>query len=222
MRGDTTVFVWILEGHVLDDHRVRCHLEQWVDAFGSSDGYVGAVGGVTADHRFIFFVLWESESAGDHLLLHPEPHKWYESFQECFEDRTVAFSETSSVSVPLLGRIDETQFMIVNRRVGVEQGRAEAASTLARPIDREALGCLEVSPDADTVLDATLYPFVPSIRGEPAKSGEADLTDVEAVEHFSVRQPFRHVAGGRRSSGAYPALWWAVLDDLGQQAGPAR
>lgn len=40
--------------------------------------------------------------------------------------------------------------------------------------------------------------------------------------HDLVDRSPAHLRSRLMDSGAYPALWWAVLDDLGQQAGPAR
>lgn len=61
-------------------------------------------------------------------------------------------------------------------------------------------------------LFTSLFPDRPTYAtGRPG--GEA--------RHLVDRSPY-HLRGRLLESGAYPALWWAVLDDIDRQAGPIR
>ena len=96
------MFVWVLEGKAADPGEIGFQLGHWTNQFGETPGYLGATGGVTDDRRFLMFVRWESEDAGDALLMRPEQVDWYEEFQQSF-DGTVEFVETGDVTTQLAG-----------------------------------------------------------------------------------------------------------------------
>ena len=48
---------------------------------------------MTDDRRFLLFVRWESEDAGNEFLMRPEQVAWYEEFQQSF-DGAIQFAET--------------------------------------------------------------------------------------------------------------------------------
>src|SRR5580765_3029067 len=120
------MFVWVLEGKAADPGEIGFQLGHWTNQFGETQGYLGATGGVTDDRRFLLFVRWESEDAGDALLLRPEQVDWYEEFQQSF-DGAVEFAETGDVTTQLAGGSDAAGFVQAIKISGVDRQRVEAA-----------------------------------------------------------------------------------------------
>ena len=99
------MFVWLLEAQATDPGEVGRQLGRWTSEFGETPGYLGATGGVTDDGRFLLLVRWESEDAGNELLMRPEQQAWYVEFQKASTVTSISPRRVMSVRIWLVGRM---------------------------------------------------------------------------------------------------------------------
>ena len=149
------MFVWVLEGKVSDPEEVGRQLGHWIGEFGSTTpGYLGATGGVTDDRRFLLFVRWESEEAGNVFLARPEQQAWYEEFQKSFDGPVEFTARMVNVGAPPTG-------VTVARATGAAaaSGATAAPMVVATPPDARVAQALLSVPDATTIQTAEGKPL---------------------------------------------------------------
>jgi hypothetical protein len=202
------MFVWVLEGKASDPGEVGRQLGRWTREFGETPGYLGATGGVTDDRRFLLFVRWESEDAGNELLMRPEHVAWYDEFQRSFEG-AVEFAETGDVSTHVAGGSDAAGFVQAMKVSGVDRQRVEAADRefedIAPRVRPDLIGGLRVWTAADGFVEANYFTNEHDARAgeskdpppEHAQSLEDLMTMLKDAEYFDFTEPFLHSAPGR-------------------------
>jgi hypothetical protein len=178
------MFVWVLEGKVSDPEEVGRQLGHWIGEFGSTTpGYLGVTGGVTNDRRFLLFVRWESEEAGDAFLVRPQQQAWYEEFQKSF-DGPVHFDESGDVTTYLAGGSDTAGFVQGMKVSGVDRQRIDAADRefekIAPGIRPDLIGGIRVWTAADAFVEANYF-----TSEEQARAGESEEPPPELAEGFA-------------------------------------
>ncbi|HZB40388.1 MAG TPA: hypothetical protein VE487_05460 [Ilumatobacter sp.] len=203
------MFVWVLEGKVSDPEEVGRQLGHWIGEFGSTTpGYLGVTGGVTNDRRFLLFVRWESEEAGDAFLMRPQQQAWYEEFQKSF-DGPVHFDESGDVTTYLAGGSDTAGFVQGMKVSGVDRQRIDAADrefeNIAPGIRPDLIGGLRVWTAADAFVEANYFTSEEQAReGEREEpppelaEGFADFMEMtKDAEYFDFTEPLLHSAPSR-------------------------
>jgi hypothetical protein len=202
------VFVWVLEGKVSDPHEVGHQIGHWTTEFGDTPGYLGATGGVTDDRRFLLFVRWESEEAGNELLRRREQQEWYEAFQESF-DGAIDFTETGDVTTHLAGGSDAAGFVQAMKVSGIDRQRVETADrefeSVAGQFRPDLIGGLRVWTAPDGFVEVNYF-----TSEQDARAGEKQAPPPEVMErfeefmammgdaeYFDFTEPFLHTAGVR-------------------------
>jgi len=200
------MWVWVLEGKVSDPHEVGQQLGEWGDRWGGTPGYLGATAGVTDHRRFLLFVRWESEAAGNDLLVRPEHLEWWAKFQEGFHGE-VDFAETDDVAVFLGGGSDAAGFVQGMKVVGVDRARVDAADRLfeqvAADVRPDLLGSVRVWTAPDAFTELSYFSSEDDARAGEHKelppelaAGFADFLDMtKDAEYFDFTEPFLHSAG---------------------------
>src|SRR5918994_2893017 len=203
------MFVWVLEGKVSDPEEVGRQLGHWIGEFGSTTpGYLGVTGGVTNDRRFLLFVRWESEEAGDAFLMRPQQQAWYDEFQKSF-DGPVHFDESGDVTTYLAGGSDTAGFVQGMKVSGVDRQRIDAADrefeNIAPGIRPDLIGGLRVWTAADAFVEANYFTSEEQAReGEREEpppelaEGFADFMEMtKDAEYFDFTEPLLHSAPSR-------------------------
>jgi hypothetical protein len=201
------MFVWVLEGKAADPGEVGRQLARWATEFGDTRGYVGTTGGVTDDGRFLLFVRWHSEEAGDELLMRPEQAAWYEHFQQSF-DGAIEFAETGDVTTYLAGGSDAAGFVQAMKVAGVDRQRVEAADrefeNIAAQVRPDLIGGIRVWTAPDGFVEVNYF-----TSEEDARAGEQQVVPefadrleefmemMKDAEYFDFTDPFLHSASGR-------------------------
>ena len=201
------MFVWVLEGKAADPGEVGRQLGRWTSEFGeTTPGYLGSTGGVTDDGRFLLFMRWESEDAGNELLMRPEQQAWYEEFQHSF-DGAVEFAETGDVTTHLAGGSDAAGFVQAMKISGVDRQRVDAADrqfeSFAARVRPDLIGSIRVWTAADGFVEANYF-----TSEQNARTGEKQPLPPELVagfedfvamtkgaEYFDFTEPFLHSSG---------------------------
>jgi hypothetical protein len=199
------MFVWVLQGKVADPGEVGRQLALWASQFGDTPGYLGATAGVTDDRRFLLLVRWESEAAGNELLMRPEQQAWYEAFQTSF-DGAVEFAETADVSTYLAGGSDAAGFVQAMKVSGVERQRIEAADrefeAIASQYRPDLIGGVPVWTAPDGYVEANYFTSEQDARAGEKKDPPPDLAEgyedfaamMKDAEYFDFTEPFLHSA----------------------------
>jgi hypothetical protein len=202
------VFVWVLEGKVVAPGEVGRLLGRWTGEFGDTPGYLGATGGVTDDRRFLLLVRWESEEAGNELLLRGEQQEWYEAFQESF-DGAIEFAETGDVTTHLAGGSDAAGFVQAMKVSGVDRQRVESVDrefeSIAAQFRPDLIGGVRVWTAPDGFVEANYFTSEQDARaGEKKDPPPAAMERFEEfmamlgdAEYFDFTEPFMHTAPGR-------------------------
>jgi len=201
------MFVWVLEGKAADPGEIGFQLGRWTSEFGETPGYLGASGGVTDDRRFLLFVRWESEDAGNALLLRPEQVEWYEGFQQSF-DGAVEFAETGDVTTQLAGGSDAAGFIQAIKISGVARQRVEAADrdfeNVASQVRPDLIGGIRVWTAPDGFVGVNYFTSEQDARAgeqqvppEFAERFEDFMAMMKDAEYFDFTEPFLHTPSGR-------------------------
>lgn len=198
------MFVWVLEGNVADPGEVGRELGEWARELGeTTPGYLGATGGVTDDRRFLMFVRWESEEAGNELLVRPDHQAWWERFQHGFDD-AVTFYEGDDVTTHLAGGSDVAGFVQAMRVVGVDRRRVEEADRelekIAPQLRPDLIGGVRVWTAPDAFVEMNYFTSEDDARaGEqqaPPPDVAATFDDFMAMmadaEYLDFTEPFLH------------------------------
>ena len=202
------VFVWVLEGKVADPGEVGRQLARWSGEFGATPGYLGATGGVTDDRRFLLLVRWESEEAGNELLMRQEQQEWYEMFQESF-DGAIEFAETGDVTTHLAGGSDAAGFVQAMKVSGVDRQRVETADrefeNIAAQFRPDLIGGVRVWTAPDGFVEVNYFTSEQDARAgekqapppEVLARFEDFMAMMEDAEYFDFTEPFLHTPPGR-------------------------
>ena len=202
------VFVWVLEGKVADAGEVGRQLARWAGEVGATPGYLGATGGVTDDRRFLLLVRWESEDAGNELLMRQEQQGWYETFQESF-DGAIEFVETGDVTTHLAGGSDAAGFVQAMKVSGVDRQRVETADrefeNIAAQFRPDLIGGVRVWTAPDGFVEANYFTSEQDARAgekqapppEVLARFEDFMAAMEDAEYFDFTEPFLHSPHGR-------------------------
>lgn len=203
------MFVWVLEGKAADPGEVGRQLGRWTIEFGdTTPGYLGATGGVTDDGRFLLFVRWESEDAGNELLMRPEQQAWYEEFQTSF-DGAIGFAETGDVTTHLAGGSDAAGFVQAMKVSGVDRRRVEAADrefeNIAPHVRPDLIGGIRVWTALDGFVEVNYFTSEQDARDGEKQAPPPELVDgfedfmamMKDAEYFDFTEPFLHSASGR-------------------------
>ena len=182
------MFVWVLEGKAADPGEVGRQLGRWTSEFGdTTPGYLGATGGVTDDSRFLLFVRWESEDAGNELLMRPEQQAWYEEFQNSF-DGDIGFAETDDVTTHLAGGSDAAGFVQAMKVSGVDRQRIEVMDrefeNIAPHVRPDLIGGIRVWTALDGFVEANYFTSERDARDGEKQAPPPEL--VEGLEDFTA------------------------------------
>jgi len=204
------MFVWVLEGKAADPGEVGRQLGRWTSEFGETiPGYLGATGGVTDDGRFLLFVRWESEDAGNGLLMRPEQQAWYEEFQTSF-DGAIVFAETGDVTTHLAGGSDAAGFVQAMKVSGVDRQRVEAADrefeNIASHVRPDLIGGIRVWTALDGFVEVNYFTSEQDARAGEKQAPPPELVEgfedfmamMKDAEYFDFTAPFLHSASGRQ------------------------
>ena len=202
------MFVWVLEAKADDPGEVGRQLGRWTREFGDTAGYLGATGGVTDDSRFLLFVRWESEEAGNELLMRPEHQAWYDEFQRSF-DGAVEFAETDDVTTHLAGGSDAAGFVQAIKVSGVDRRRVDAADRdfehIAQNFRPDLIGGIRVWTAPDGFVEINYFTSEHDARSGETKDPPPELAErfedfmamMDDAEYFDFTEPFVHTASGR-------------------------
>jgi hypothetical protein len=201
--------VWVLEGKAADPGEVGRQLGRWTSEFGdTTPGYLGATGGVTDDGRFLLFVRWESEDAGNELLMRPEQQAWYEEFQKSF-DGAIEFAETGDVTTHINGGSDAAGFVQAMKVSGVDRQRVEAADrqfeNIAPHVRPDLIGGIRVWTALDGFVEVNYFTSEQDARDGEKQAPPPELVEgfddfmamMKDAEYFDFTEPFLHSASGR-------------------------
>jgi hypothetical protein len=203
------MFVWVLEAKAADPGEVGRQLARWTSAFGTTTpGYLGATGGVTDDGRFLLFVRWESEDAGNELLMRSEHLAWYDEFQQSF-DGAIAFAETGDVATFLDGGSDAAGFVQAIKVSGVDRERVDAADreleNIAPHVRPDLIGGIRVWTAPDGFVGANYFTSEHDARAGERHAPPPELVEIledfmammKDAEYFDFTEPFLHSASGQ-------------------------
>lgn len=201
------MFVWVLQGKAADTAAISRQLGQWTNQFGGTPGYLGATGGVTSDDRFLLFVRWESEDAGNELLMQPAKQDWYEAFQQSF-DGAIDFAETDDVHTFLAGGSDTAGFVQGMKVAGVDRALVDAADREFEPIAADVrpdlIGGVRVWLTADGYVELNYFTSEEAARHGEQQALPADIAEgladflamMASAEFFDLAEPFIHSGTG--------------------------
>jgi len=202
------MFVWVLEGKAADPGEVGRQLGRWTVEFGDTAGYLGATGGVTDDGRFLLFVRWQSEDAGNELLMRPDQQAWYEKFQTSF-DGAIEFAETADVTTHLAGGSDAAGFVQAMKVSGVDRQRIETADrefdNIAADLRPDLIGGVRVWTAPDGFVELNYFTSEQDARDGEKQAPPPGLVErmedfmamIKDAEYFDFTEPFVHSASGR-------------------------
>ena len=126
----------------------------------ATPGYLGTTAGVTDDNRFILFTRWQSEEAGNELLMRTEMQTWWEEFQQHF-DGPVDFAETDDVTQHLAGGSDAAGFVQAIKVSNVDRARVEASDrqfeAVAPEFRPDLIGGIRVWTSPDGFVEANYF-----------------------------------------------------------------
>lgn len=202
------MFVWVLEAKAADPGEVGRQLGRWTNEFGDTPGYLGSTGGVTDDSRFLLFVRWESEAAGNALLIRPEHTAWYDEFQRSF-DGAVEFAETGDVTTHLAGGSDGAGFVQAMKVSGVDRHRVDAADrefeNIAPNVRPDLIGGIRVWTAPDSFVEANYFTSEHDARSGERKDSPPEIAErladfmamMKDAEYLDFTEPFLHSGSSR-------------------------
>lgn len=118
------MFVQVIQGQVSDAEQARAALERWAQELApGAAGWLGTTAGVTDDGRFVALARFESEEAARRNSDRPEQGRWWTETSELFTGEAT-FSDSSDVTLDLVGDLDSAGFVQVMRGRGSDPDRA--------------------------------------------------------------------------------------------------
>jgi hypothetical protein len=153
-------------------------------------------------------VRWESEDAGNELLMRPEQQAWYEEFQNSF-DGDIGFAETGDVTTHLAGGSDAAGFVQAMKVSGVDRQRVEVMDrefeNIAAHVRPDLIGGIRVWTALDVFVEANYFTSEQDARDGEKQAPPPELVEgledfmamVKDAEYFDFTEPFLHSASGR-------------------------
>jgi len=202
---ETQMFVQVIEGRVQDAAALRAAIDDWAKQVSpGAVGWLGSTGGVTEDGRAIALVRFESEQAARDNSDRPEQDGWWAQTSKLF-DGEATFSESSDVTVDIVGDPDSAGFVQVMKGRGTNPERAR--ELMAQDSDAwaafrpEILGSLGVGhPDGAYTMALYFTSEKAAREGEHkelpeslrAQMEEMATLSVGETEFFDLKDPWLH------------------------------
>ena len=202
------MFVQVIEGRVQDAAALRAAIDDWFKQVSpGATGWLGSTGGVTPDGRAIALVRFESEQAARANSDRPEQDEWWAQTSKLF-DGEPTFTESSDVTVDIVGDPDSAGFVQVMKGRGTDPKRAR--ELMAQDSDAwaafrpEILGSLGVGHPGGAYTMALYFTSEQAAReGEQreipedlkAQMEEMAKLSVGETEFFDLKEPWLHSAG---------------------------
>jgi hypothetical protein len=199
------MFVQVIEGRVQDAAALRAAIDDWAKQVSpGAVGWLGSTGGVTEDGRAIALVRFASEQAARENSDRPEQGEWWAQASKLF-DGEPTFSESSDVTVDVVGDPDRAGFVQVMKGRGTDPERAR--ELMAQDSDAWAefrpdiLGSLAVSlPDGAYTMALYFTSEADAREGEAkevpenlrAQMEEMGTLSVGETEFIDLKDPWLH------------------------------
>jgi len=188
---ETQMFVQVIEGRVQDAAALRAAIDDWAKQVSpGAVGWLGSTGGVTEDGRAIALVRFASEQAARDNSDRPEQDEWWAQTSKLF-DGEPTFSESSDVTVDVVGDPDRAGFVQVMKGHGTDPERAR--ELMAQDSDAWAayrpdiLGSLAVSlPDGAYTMALYFTSEADAREGEAKEAPENLRAQMEEMGKLSV------------------------------------
>jgi hypothetical protein len=120
------MFVQVMEGRVRDASAFRRAAERWnAEIRPGAVGFLGGVGGVGEDNRFVVMARFADEAAAQANSDRPEQAAWFEGFKPCL-DGEPTFKESSDVDLLFEGGSEGAHFVQVMEGRANDRQKAEA------------------------------------------------------------------------------------------------
>jgi hypothetical protein len=202
------MFVQIIQGRVQDAAALRAAVDDWFQNVApGATGWLGSTGGVTDDGHALALVRFESEQAARTNSERREQDQWWAHTSKLF-DGEPTFTESSDVTVDIVGDPDTAGFVQVMKGRGTDAARARELMTqdsdawaAFRP---EILGSLAVGLPGGAYTMALYFTSEQAAReGEQKELPEnlrAQMEEMAALsvgepEFFDLRDPWLHTPG---------------------------
>jgi hypothetical protein len=202
---EAQMFVQVIEGRVQDAAALRAAIDDWAKQVSpGAVGWLGSTGGVTEDGRAIALVRFASEQAARENSDRPEQDEWWAQTSKLF-DGEPTFSESSDVTVDVVGDPDRAGFVQVMKGHGTDTERAR--ELMAQDSDAWAafrpdiLGSLAVGlPDGAYTMALYFTSEADAREGEAkevpenlrAQMEEMDKLSVGETEFIDLKDPWLH------------------------------
>jgi hypothetical protein len=189
------VFVQVIRGQVADAVQARAALDRWAQELApGATGWLGSTAGVTEDGRFIALARFASEEAARRNSDRPEQDRWWAETAKLFKGEAT-FSDSSDVTVDLVGDPDQAGFVQVIQGRGSDADRARelmrqdssAAWAAYRP---EILGSVAVGHEGGAYTMAVYFTSEAAAREGERKQPPPELqAQMEEMAALSVGEP---------------------------------
>jgi hypothetical protein len=189
------VFVQVIQGQVADAEQARAALDRWARELApGATGWLGSTAGVTEDGRFIALARFASEEAARRNSDRPEQDRWWAETAKLFKGEAT-FSDSSDVTVDLVGDPDQAGFVQVIQGRGSDADRARelmrqdssAAWAAYRP---EILGSVAVGHEGGAYTMAVYFTSEAAAREGERKQPPPELqAQMEEMAALSVGEP---------------------------------
>jgi hypothetical protein len=199
------MFVQVIEGRVQDGAALRAAIDDWFKHVSpGATGWLGSTGGVTEDGRAIALVRFESEQAARDNSDRSEQDEWWAQTSKLF-DGEPTFSESTDITVDIVGDPDRAGFVQVMKGQGTDPKRAR--ELMAQDSDAWAafrpdiLGSLGVGHPKGAYTMALYFTSEAAAReGEQkeipenlrAQMDEMAKLSVGETEFFDLKEPWMH------------------------------
>jgi hypothetical protein len=197
------VFVQVIQGQVTDAEQLHAALDRWAQELApTATGWLGTTAGVTEDGRFIALARFESEEAARRNSGRPEQDRWWAETASLFSG-DASFSDSTDVTLDLVGEPDEAGFVQVIRGRGTDPDRARelmdqdsAARADFRP---DIIGSVAAAEEGGAYTMAVYFTSEAEAREgerkEPPPELKAQMEELGALsvgvpEFFDLKQPW--------------------------------
>jgi hypothetical protein len=202
------MFVQVIQGQVSDAGKVREAFDRWARELApGSIGWLGSTAGVTEDGRFIALARFESEEAARRNSGRPEQDRWWSETARLFSGEA-SFSDSSDVTLDLVGDPDDAGFVQVIQGRGSDPDRARALmeqdSEEWASFRPDILGSVGVGHEGGAYTMAIYFTSEAEAREgerrEPPPALKAQMDEMAALtvgepEFFDLRQPWLYSPG---------------------------
>jgi hypothetical protein len=188
------MFVQVIQGSVTGPAEVHAALDRWAEQLSpDAVGWLGTTAGVSADHRFIAVVRFDSEDAARRNSDRSEQDEWWARTSKLFSDEPV-FSESTEIDVDLQGDPDQAGFVQVIS--GRSSDPARARELMGQDSDAWAafrpdiLGSVGVGLDDNRYIAVLYFTSESEAREGERKEPPPELrAQMEAMGALEVGEP---------------------------------